>query len=68
MALLVKKTVNYCYLFIFLVQTMPTEKLTRLIQTLRDIINQQMEAADNSTEMPIESVAPWIILYYIIKR
>ncbi|XP_073971661.1 calcineurin-binding protein cabin-1-like isoform X2 [Rhodnius prolixus] len=48
-------------------QTMPTEKLTRLIQTLRDIINQQMEAADNSTEMPIESVAPWIILYYIIK-
>ncbi|KAL1132152.1 hypothetical protein AAG570_010109 [Ranatra chinensis] len=43
------------------------EKRTRLIQTLSSIICHQMEAPENSPEMPIESVAPWILLHHIIK-
>jgi hypothetical protein len=58
--------IKIVYIYI-LVESLAPEKRTRFIQTLSSIICHQMEAPDNTPEMPIESVAPWILLHYVIK-
>lgn len=49
-----------------LMEKLPKNCLTRLVQTLTTILCQQLEQTDCSVEMAIECTTPWVILHRIV--
>ncbi|XP_064478265.1 calcineurin-binding protein cabin-1-like [Ornithodoros turicata] len=51
-----------------LLGSLDTVKLTRMAHNIIKLINIQMEVSDTCTDMPIPTVLPWNILYYVLKH
>ncbi|RZF32702.1 hypothetical protein LSTR_LSTR004130 [Laodelphax striatellus] len=50
-----------------LLEKLPHSRLVRMIQTMSNVICLQMEAPSDSSEIPLGTVAPWIVIYHIVK-
>lgn len=44
------------------------QKTARLVQNLIQITCHQLDVPDNSMEMPLESVIPWILLHHVLQH
>lgn len=51
-----------------LLGSLDSAKLTRMAHNVIKLINVQMEVGDSCTDMPIPTVLPWNLLYYVLKH
>ncbi|KAF4526739.1 hypothetical protein B566_EDAN015309 [Ephemera danica] len=49
-----------------IIGTLPSQRLSRMVQNLSHIICHQLETLESVIEMPIETVDPWILLQLIL--
>ncbi|XP_033185643.2 calcineurin-binding protein cabin-1 [Bombus vancouverensis nearcticus] len=51
----------------FVVKYLPEARLSRLVQNLVHIVCNQLDVSENTVEMPLETVLPWILLHYVLQ-
>ncbi|XP_003701167.1 calcineurin-binding protein cabin-1 [Megachile rotundata] len=51
----------------FVVKYLPETRLSRLVQNLVHIVCNQLDVSENTVEMPLETVLPWILLHYVLQ-
>lgn len=50
-----------------IVKYLSDSKASRFVQTLVQIVCHQLDVADTTVEMPLETVTPWILLHHILQ-